>query len=159
MGFKILDASAFYAGLPFRSSDEFITSSEVFDEIQHIKKNQNGLDTLLETNRLKIMQASEETTHKIILKSKETGDYQQLSKQDISVLALCLEKKGELVTDDFAISNVAKNIGISVFPLMTQGISDVGQWKYYCVGCAKSFKAISECPLCGNPLKKRLLKR
>ena len=117
MVFKILDASAFYAGLPFRSSDEFITTSEVFDEVQHIKKGHNGLDTLFEANRLKIMEADDGTIKKIIAKSKETGDYQRLSKQDISVLALCLENEGELVTDDFAISNVAKILEYRCFPL------------------------------------------
>jgi UPF0271 protein len=154
-----LDSSAFYAGLPFRSLDKFVTTFEVFDEIRHIKKDHNALDVLFETNRLKIMQAENDTTKQVILKSKETGDYQQLSKQDISVLALCVENNGELVTDDFAVSNVAKNMGIDVVPLMTNGITDVGKWIHYCAGCGKNYEdGISECPICGNHLKKKLIK-
>ena len=158
MVFRILDASAFYAGLPFRSLDKFVTSSEVFDEIKHIKKDHSAIDVLFQTNRLKIMQASDQVRRQIILKSKETGDYQQLSNEDISVLALCLENDGELVTDDFAISNVAKNIGIEVIPLMTNGITYVGKWIYYCAECNHNFKGIAECPICGNLLKKKLVK-
>ena len=54
MDFRILDASAFYAGVPFRSSEECYTTPLVYEEIQHIKKNHDALGTLLETNRLKI---------------------------------------------------------------------------------------------------------
>ena len=42
MDFRILDASAFYAGVPFRSSEDCYTTSLVYDEIQHIKKNHDA---------------------------------------------------------------------------------------------------------------------
>jgi len=31
--FKILDASAFYAGIPFASSEKSFTTTDIFDEI------------------------------------------------------------------------------------------------------------------------------
>ena len=61
----------------------------------------------------------------------------------------------ELVTDDFAISNVAKNLGIKVIPVMTNGIKNVITWKYYCPGCKTNFSKITECPRCGNRLKRK----
>ena len=67
--------------------------------------------------------------------ARGTGDYPQLSKQDISVIALSVEMRGLTVTDDFAISNVMKNIGLEVSPVMTGGIRDVGRWIHYCPGC------------------------
>jgi UPF0271 protein len=73
-------------------------------------------------------------------------------------MALCLQLQGELITDDFAISNVSKSLGINVIPLMTSGIKDRGNWVYYCAGCHKNFSGSTECPLCGNPLRKKLLK-
>ena len=48
------------------------------------------------------------------------------------LLLSCLQLKGELVTDDFAISNVAKNLNINVIPVMTNGIKNVVIWEYYC---------------------------
>ena len=155
---RILDASAFYAGIPFGSLEEHHTTPLVFDEVQHIKKNHDALETLIQTKRLMIREPDTKFVEQIKNKAQESGDIQELSKEDISILALCLELQGELVTDDFAVSNVASNLGIKVSPVMTSGIKDVGKWVYYCVGCGKQFEKISECPQCGNPLKKKLLK-
>jgi len=156
--FRILDASAFYAGIPFSTTDEFFTTSLIFDEIKHIKKNHDAIGTLMETKRLKISDPDAEFVDKIKAASKKTGDFNQLSKQDISVIALCLQMNGEIITDDFAISNVAKNLNLKVSPLMTSGINDVGNWIHYCPGCKKNFESGSECPLCGTQLKRKLIK-
>ena len=158
MDFKILDASAFYAGVPFRTSEDCFTTSLVYDEIKHIKKNHDALGTLLETNRLKIREPSEDSTKSAIKASKETGDFPQLSKQDISIIALCIEMKGQIISDDFAISNVAKNLGLEILPIMTKGIKDVGKWVHYCPGCRTNHSSGTECPACGTPLKRKLLK-
>ena len=83
MDFKILDASAFYAGVPFRSTDVCYTTPLVYEEIRHIKKNHDVIGTLLETKRLKIREPSLESTKNAIKASKNTGDFPQLSKQDI----------------------------------------------------------------------------
>jgi len=156
--FRILDASAFYAGIPFSSMDEFFTTSLILDEVKHIKKNHSAIETLMETNRLKISDPEAEFVDKIKAASKKTGDFNQLSKQDISAIALCLQMNGEIITDDFAISNVAKNLNLNVSPLMTSGINDVGSWIHYCPGCRKNFESGSECPLCGTQLKRKLIK-
>ena len=158
MDFRILDASAFYAGVPFRSSDVWYTTTLVFDEIKHIKKNHDALGTLLETNRLKIREPDVESTKTAIRAAKNTGDFPQLSKQDISIIALCIKNKGDIITDDFAISNVAKNLGLKITPIMTRGIKDVGKWVHYCPGCRTNHTSGTECPACGTPLKRKLLK-
>ena len=158
MDFRILDASAFYAGVPFRSSDDYYTTSLAYDEIKHIKKNHDVLGTLLETNRLKIREPDKESTKAAIKAAKDTGDFPQLSKQDISIIALCIEMNGEIISDDFAISNVVKNLGLKISPIMTQGIKDVGKWIHYCPGCKTNHTNVKECPICGTPLKRKLLK-
>ena len=158
MDFKILDASAFYAGVPFRSSDDCYTTSLVYDEIKHIKKNHDALGTLLETNRLKIKEPNIKSTESAVKASKNTGDFPQLSKQDISIIALCIEMNGEMISDDFAISNVVKNLDLKVSPIMTKGIKDVGKWIHYCPGCRTNHPTGKKCPACGTPLKRKLLK-
>ena len=158
MDFRILDASAFYAGVPFRTSEDCFTTSLVYYEIKHIKKNHDALGTLLETNRLKIREPDSESTKRAINASKETGDFPQLSKQDISIIALCIETNGQIISDDFAISNVAKNLGLEIIPIMTKGIKDVGKWVHYCPGCRTNHSSGTECPACGTPLKRKLLK-
>jgi len=158
LDFRILDASAFYAGVPFRSSSDYYTTSLAYDEIRHIKKNHDVLGTLLETNRLKIREPDNESTKAAIKAAKDTGDFPQLSKQDISIIALCIEMNGEIISDDFAISNVAKNLGLKISPIMTEGIKDVGKWVHYCPGCRTNHTNKKECPICGTPLKRKLLK-
>ena len=158
MDSRILDASAFYAGVPFRSSNDCFTTSLVYDEIKHIKKNHDALGTLLETNRLKIREPDTNSTEAATKAAKATGDFQQLSKQDISIIALCIEMKGEIISDDFAISNVARNLGLKISPIMTKGIEDVGKWVHYCPGCRTNHSSGKECPMCGTPLKRKLLK-
>ncbi len=160
MDSKILDASAFYAGVPFRSSGGcYTTTSLVYDEIKHIKKNHDALGTLLEANRLKIREPGSHSTSAARKAAKDTGDFQQLSKQDISIIALCIETNGEIISDDFAVSNVARNLGLRISPVMTAGIKDVGKWVHYCPGCKRtSHSSERECPVCGNPLRRKLLR-
>ena len=52
MGFRVLDATAFYAGTPFRSEDSYYVTASVYDEIKHIKKNHMALEILLNSKRL-----------------------------------------------------------------------------------------------------------
>jgi len=158
LDFRILDASAFYAGVPFRASNDVFTTSLVYDEIKHIKKNHDALGALLETKRLKIREPNTESIESAIKASKNTGDFPQLSKQDISIIALCIEMNGEIISDDFAISNVVKNLGLKVSPIMTKGIEDVGKWIHYCPGCRTNHTQGKECPICGTSLKRKLLK-
>ncbi len=141
------------------SENDCYTTSLVYEEIKHIKKNHEAVRTLLETNRLKIMDPDNESKNSAILLAKKTGDYQQLSKQDISIVALCIKLKGQIITDDFAITNVAHNMGLKTSPIMTRGIRDVGRWIHYCPGCRINHIAGKECPNCGTPLKRKLLKR
>ena len=158
MGFRILDASAFYAGVPFQSPGKCYTTPLVYDEVKHIKKNHDVLGMLVETNRLKIMEPAAKYTKAVVRAAKETGDFEQLSKQDVSVLALGLDTGGHIITDDFAISNVAGNLGIPTLPVMTTGINDVGRWIHYCPGCGNRQDTGKECNTCGTPLKRRLVK-
>ena len=159
MVFRVLDASAFYSGIPFASSEKSYTTSTVFDEIKHIKQNYDAVNALLETKRLEVIDPKAKYIEKVLLKAKKTGDFQNLSKGDVSVIALCLQLKAELVTDDFAVSNIAKHLNLNVVPVMTRGISRVVDWIYFCPACQQTFSKVSQCPLCGNKLKRKLGKR
>ena len=158
MDFKILDASAFYAGVPFRTSNNFYTTSLVYDEIKHIKKNHDAIGALLDISRLEIREPDKQSTIKAESAAKKTGDLSQLSKQDISVIALSIELNGEIISDDFSISNVAKNLGLKISPIMTSGIKDVGKWVHYCPGCRTKYEKGENCLICGTNLKRKLLK-
>jgi UPF0271 protein len=155
---RVYDASAFYSGVPFASPEEGCTTSLVFEEIKHIKQSHGALDIILETNRLKIIDPDQNKIDEVTTNAKKTGDFQKLSKADISAVALGLQLGVQIVTDDFAVSNLAKNLGLQVQPIMTKGIRDVGRWNHYCPACKKEFSGVDTCPLCGNKLRRKLLK-
>ena len=159
MASKVLDATSFYAGIPFSSQETSFTTPLVFEEIKHIKKEQGAINALIESNRLSIIEPEREFVETVRQKAKQTGDIQTLSDEDVSIIALCLQLNGELVTDDFAISNVAKHLNLKVTPVMTRGIGKVKDWIYFCPGCEKIFSKISQCPICGNKLVRRSAKR
>ena len=159
MVFRVLDATAFYAGMPFASNGSFITTSAIYEEIQHIKKKQGILEMLQQTNRLQIRDPSDEFISTVRHTAYETGDNVTISKQDITIIALALENNIELITDDFAVTNVAKQLKIKTSSLMTQGINTVGKWISYCSMCGKEFSKEKECPICGSKLNRKLIKK
>ena len=159
MVFRVLDATAFYAGIPFVSTDSFVTTSIVYEEIQHIKSKHGALEMLLQTNRLQIRDPSQEYILRVKSIAEKTGDNLTISEQDVSIIALSLENNTELVTDDFAVMNIAKQLEIQTLPLMTQGINTIGKLVSYCSICVKEFSNKKECPICGNKLNRKLVKK
>lgn len=157
MAFRILDATSFYAGIPFASQDEYHTTPQVFDEIKHIKKRHGALEVLIESGRLRIVEPEKQFVDQAVKKSMDSGDYQQLSRGDISVIALCLQLGGEIVTDDFAVSNVAKHLGLAVLPVMTGGAEKL-DWTYFCPGCETVSPRAKVCQVCGTPLVRKRVK-
>ena len=158
MAFRVLDSSAFYAGIPFSSSEPSVTTSYVYNEIKHIKKDHDAVQILIETRRLKISDPDHRFIITVNNAAKKSGDLPNLSQEDVSIIALSLQLNAELITDDFAVSNVAKNLNIKVIPVMTSGIKNVVIWKYYCPGCKINFSKVTECPRCGNRLKRKPMK-
>ena len=147
---RVLDATAFYAGIPFSSQTTHYVTTLVFDEIKHIKKNHNALQILIDSNRLLVRQPQADFQERVEKCAQKTGDIHSLSKQDISCIALSLELNTELISDDFAVLNVSNKLGINTIPLMTNGIKVVGKWIFYCPACKKDFSDEKNCLLCGN---------
>ena len=159
MVFRVLDATAFYAGIPFTSNDSFMTTSVVYGEIEHIKSKHGALDMLQQTNRLQVRDPRDETIKIVNETAEKTGDKITISEQDASIIALALENNAELITDDFAVTNIARQLEIKTSSLMTDGISKVGKWISYCSVCGKEFQKEKECPICGTKLNRKLIKK
>ena len=154
----MLDSSAFYAGIPFSSNEPSYITPLVYNEIEHIKKDHDAIQILIETKRLTVNEPEDRFVTTAIDAAKKSGDFSNLSDEDVSTIALSLQLGAELVTDDFAVSNVAKNLNIKVIPVMTSGIKNVITWKYYCPGCKVNFSKVTKCPRCGNKLKRKAMK-
>lgn len=158
MGSSVLDASAFYAGVPFASPETYRTTPGVLAEVSHIKGRFGAIDGLIEAGRLVVAEASEEWAGRARGSAAESGDLGSLSAQDLSVLALAAEHGADIVTDDYAVSNAAALMGVRVRPVMTAGIRRSGRWAQFCSGCgAQAPTGATECPACGGRLRKRLV--
>ena len=152
----VLDASAFYAGTAFLSGRKCATTSAVFEEVSHIKSSHAALEALMDTGNLSIVDPDSENVDVIVAASKKTGDYARLSKADVSILALARQTSATLVSDDYAVANVAATVGIAVEMSSGKGIKNVRRYVTYCSACSKTFGPnAKECSLCGNALKRK----
>ncbi len=155
----VLDASAFYTGIPFLSCTKYYTTSLVFNEIKHINKSYSVVELLKDIGDLKVIEPEKQILENVNTIAKKTGDSAKLSSADISIIALALQLKKILISDDYAILNIARLLNIPVKTLTTKGITNVRKWITYCYTCGKAFDPnIRECLLCGNRLRRRYKK-
>ncbi|MFC6837776.1 NOB1 family endonuclease [Halomarina ordinaria] len=85
-----------------------------------------------------------------------TGDRDVLSATDTRLLAAALELDATLVTDDYAMQNVAAELDIPVEAIGREGISEERSWSFQCVGCGRTFDAKADrCPVCGSDLTRK----
>jgi UPF0271 protein len=153
-----LDATAFYQGFHLHSNSVCITTGLVFEEISHIQKMLSVLESLILNERIRICEPSKETLKMIKSSIKRIGET-RLSNADISIIALAKEFNVPLVTDDFAICNLAKTLSIELLNLGTKGIKDSRKWIKFCKSCGKGYPSTQTvCSLCGNKLRVRFKK-
>jgi UPF0271 protein len=70
------------------------------------------------------------------------------------VLALAVELKAVLMTDDYSIQNLARAMGIEYRAVGMKGIKELVQWKYRCTGCRREWDVNHpDCPVCGSALR------
>lgn len=158
-GFKefVLDASAFYTGIPFLSDSTCYTTNLVFEEVKHIKASYAALEALIYAGKLRVLETEESSLRKIIAIAKKTGDLSKLSHADISILALALQLHAPiLISDDYAVGNIATLLHIPIKSVGNKGIARVGKWVTFCRGCGKVYKSnIVICAYCGNRLRSK----
>lgn len=154
----VLDSTAFYAGIPYQGSGRYYTTYLVLEEVKH----HNVGSSLIHT-RVQVTEPSPESVDKVRSTAIKTGDIGALSQTDVSLLALGLDLKNgdggvSLVSDDFAVRNVAEVLSIPLAPTAMKG----GEWKnitwkIYCRGCGKTYTnpKLTVCPVCGTKLERK----
>jgi UPF0271 protein len=126
-----LDATAFYQGFHLKSKSTCITSDLVFDEISHIQRNLPILDTLVSNKRILIFEPNIMSLKLVHDAAKQAGEV-RLTDADISILALAKSNDAILVTDDFAVCNLAQILSIKLLNLGTKGIRETRKWVKFC---------------------------
>jgi endoribonuclease Nob1 len=154
----VLDSTAFYAGIPYQGNGRYFTTYLVLEEVKH----HNVGSSLIHT-RVQVTEPSPQSLSRVKSTAAKTGDIGALSQTDLSLLALGLDlMNGEggvnLVSDDFAVRNVAEVLAIPLAPTSLKG----GEWKnitwkIYCRGCGKTYTnpKLTVCPVCGTQLERK----
>ncbi len=148
---QVLDAGAFFLDISF--SGELYSVAAVVAELRDLRAKCRF--DLLEQQGLRVMQPGDQALSEVKSAAGRTGDQGVLSIADGAVLALALEIGGEICTDDFAVQNVAKELGIRVHPIQQRKAVKI-QWKYRCAGCGRYYKEPGECLVCGAQIKRKL---
>lgn len=148
----VLDTSAILSRKINPGSRNFIIPSSVMGEISlgRIARNIQWLQ-----EDLNIREPGAKFLEEASKAAMESGDFNKLSRADMDVLALALEFKAIIITDDFAIENVASKLGISFIGADLKEISKVIKWNFRCTGCGRRFSKFSkDCPVCGHSLRR-----
>ena len=99
---------------------------------------------------------NEETTETVRRASKESGDGSELSETDTRLIATAFELDATLVTDDYAMQNVAERLDIPVEVIHQDGITEERAWIFQCQGCGREFdEEHDRCPICGTGLSRK----
>ena len=155
----VLDSTAFFAGIPFQGEGKYYTTYQVLDEVRG-----RGIGAQLIHSRVQVTEPSKESVLKVKEASNKTGDSKSLSEADTSILAVSLDliksrrdQDVVLVTDDFAVRNVAEVMGVNLSETSIRGEWKKITWVTYCKGCGKEYLEPrgSVCEVCGTKLSRK----
>ncbi|CCQ34533.1 nucleic acid-binding protein [Halorhabdus tiamatea SARL4B] len=148
---NVLDASAFIN--EYHTDEQLATIPLVREELED--ESAYRFDAL-EGSGMHLHIPDEETVERIRRAADETGDHEALSTTDIRLIAASFELDGRLVTDDYAMQNVAEKLEIDVEVIDQDGIEEQRDWHFQCQGCGREFDENHDrCPICGSPLSRK----
>ena len=140
-------------GIPFQSATDtkYYITQDIFNEINHIKKKIDGLDFLLSTEKVIIIDPTINYIEHVYKKIKSHGQF-GLSKPDCSIIALGMQLKIPIMSTDYTLINMAKLLLLDTF-IPGKSIFEIVKTKKFCSICKKYFGIRHMyCNLCGNKL-------
>lgn len=155
----VLDSSAIFTCKGFDSRSELNTTPNVLKEIKAGGRVRKHLEFLLAAG-LKVREPNNLYVNRVQEVAGVTGDIGKLSDTDISIIALALETGAVIISDDYAIQNVARVMRIEYLGLGQDVIKKVLHWEYKCTGCGRKLPDKKmECPVCGHNARAVVKKR
>ncbi|MFB6311857.1 MAG: NOB1 family endonuclease [Salinirussus sp.] len=147
----VLDASAF---IHEYHTDESIASIPLVRE--ELEDEHAYRFDALEGSGMHLHIPDAETVERIERAARETGDFEELSRTDIRLVSAAFELDATLVTDDYAIQNVAEKLGVALEVIARDGIDEQRDWNFQCGGCGREFDEHHDrCPICGSDLSRK----
>jgi UPF0271 protein len=147
----VLDASAFIE--EYHTDEQIATVPLVREELEGEAAYRYDA---MEGSGMHIHIPEDETVDRIRRAAGETGDREELSETDINLLAAAFELDSRLVTDDYAMQNVAEKLEVTVEVIARDGITEQRDWLFQCEGCGREFDDDHDrCPICGSSLSRK----
>ena len=147
----VLDSSAFIT--EYHTDESVSTIPMVREEL--VDESAYRFDAM-EGSGMYLHIPEEETVERIERAARETGDLEELSETDIRLVAAAFELDATLVTDDYAMQNVAEHVDVAVEVIAREGIDEERTWQFQCQGCGRVFDERKErCPICGSQLSRK----
>ncbi|MFB6309181.1 MAG: NOB1 family endonuclease [Haloarculaceae archaeon] len=147
----VLDSSAFIN--EYHTDEPIATIPMVREELED--ESAYRFDAL-EGSGMHLHIPEEETVERVERAAGETGDLEELSRTDIRLVAATFELDGRLVTDDYAMQNVAEKLNVAVEVIAREGITEQREWTFQCQGCGREFdEQHDRCPICGSSLSRK----
>lgn len=151
----VLDTSAFiYGTIP--DDGEIVTTPGVYGEVKD-ERSKLRLDMM---QGLQVLPPEEEFIQAVVKMAEATGDDQRLSLTDRDLLAVALQQQAagkdvELLTDDYAVQNIARKAGLRIRALRQKKSRYGIIWEKRCVGCGRAYPEGDTCEVCGSPLRQK----
>lgn len=162
----VLDTCAILSGFSSHLSNarQFTTPNVIGELPGGMVDSATQLPLLSETS-IEVVAPEESYVQRVDETVLKTGDV-SVSTTDKSLLALSLQLRDGghqpiLVSDDYALQNLARMLNIGYLPYVERGIRNRYVWRLACPACFREYPASSEsdvCPICGTKLKRRVAK-
>ena len=148
---RVLDASAFVHD--YTTDDRTASVPEVAEELTGETAYRFDAE---EGAGMRVHVPADETVARVRRAAGDTGDDGVLSRTDRRLLAAALELDAVLVTDDYAVQNVAETLDVETEVIARDGIEERRDWRFQCRGCGREFDDDEgRCPICGSELTRK----
>lgn len=164
----ILDTSALVMGVnPSIIKGDVYSVPEVELELPSDSMAALRFRTSRDNSTLSVKSPKRSSCHIVRKASLKLGERISLSKADLQILALALDLRLKgmnptIVSDDYAIQNVAEHLEIDYTFLATFGITYEFNWSIYCPACFRRYVYSHKgriCEVCGTELKRKVMKK
>lgn len=161
----VLDTSAFIMGFNPSRPEEAYSVKAVEDELSDGTMPQLRFRMFQEKGSLIVRPPSQRAENIVSEASAKMGESGYLSRADSEVLALAVDLKLDgrdpiIVSDDYAIQNLADHLQIRHSSLANLGIAHRFQWMMFCPACHRRYKPpAKKCLVCGTELRRKVFSK
>jgi UPF0271 protein len=147
----VLDASAFIHDY---TTDERVATVPLVRE--ELEDEAGYRFDALEGSGMRMHVPDDATIERVERAARGTGDAAELSDTDTRLLAAAFELDATLVTDDYAMQNVAEDLDVRVQVIAREGIDERRDWQFQCQGCGRVYDEHRDrCEICGADLARK----